>query len=99
MVSDGDVSHDPLPQLDRQQILTISRLGRFVERRTVDRAAEEALGAADLGKIRRARYERSGLVGVGLAVGAALVAVVGLSLERGKHGAEQAKTNAHTNHA
>ena len=61
-----------------------------VDRGIIDKAAEEALDAADLGKIRRARYERAALVGIGLAVGAALVAVVGLSLERGERGAPPA---------
>ncbi len=57
-----------------------------VDSRIIDKAAEEALDAADFGKIRRARYERAVLVGVGLAVGATLAGVVGLSLERGERG-------------
>src|SRR5512144_1777363 len=56
----------------------------------IDKAAEEVLDAVDFGKIRRARYERAALVGIGLAVGATLVGVVGLSLERGDRGAPQA---------
>ena len=70
-----------------------------VERRIIDKAAEEALDAADLGKIRRTRYERAALVGVGLAVGAALVAVVGLSLERGERGAAPAPLTANASPA
>ncbi|MGB2819170.1 MAG: AAA family ATPase [Burkholderiaceae bacterium] len=49
----------------------------------LDKAAEEVLDAGDFGQIRRARYERPALVGLGLVVGAVLVAVIGLSLDRG----------------
>jgi general secretion pathway protein A len=62
-----------------------------VDRHIIDKAAEEALDAADFGKIRRARYERAALVGIGLAVGATLVGMVGLSLERGERGAPRAE--------
>ena len=61
-----------------------------VDRRIIDKAAAEALDAADLSKIRRARYERAALVGIGLAVGATLVGVVGLSRERGERSAPPA---------
>ena len=54
-----------------------------VDSAILDKAAEEVLEAGDFGQIRRARYERPALVGLGLAVGAALVAVIGLTLERG----------------
>jgi general secretion pathway protein A len=53
-----------------------------VDGEILDKAAEEVLDAADFGQIRRARYERAVLVGIGLAVGAALAAAVGISLER-----------------
>ena len=49
----------------------------------LDKAAEEVLDAADLGQIRRSRYERAALVGVGLVVGAVLAGAVGLALDRG----------------
>jgi len=65
-----------------------------VDRRIIDKAAAEALDAADLGKIRRARYERAALVGIGLAVGATLVGVVGLSLERGGASRTELAANA-----
>jgi general secretion pathway protein A len=65
-----------------------------VDRRIIDKAAEEALDAADFGKIRRARYERAALVGIGLAVGATLVGVAGLSLERGERGAPRGELAA-----
>src|SRR5512147_2556648 len=55
-----------------------------VNSRIIDKAAEEVLDAADFGQIRRARYEHAALVGIGLAVGATLVAVAGLSLDRGE---------------
>jgi len=55
-----------------------------VDRRIIDKAAEEVLDAADLGQIRRARFERAALVGIGLAVGATLVGVAGLWLNRGE---------------
>jgi general secretion pathway protein A len=59
----------------------------IVDSRIVDKAAEEVLDAADFSQARRARYERAALVGIGLAVGATLVGVVGFSLERGDGGA------------
>ena len=70
-----------------------------VDRRIIDKAAEEALDAADLGKIRRARYERAALVGIGLAVGATLVGVVGLSLNRGERAAPRAELAANASPA
>jgi len=54
-----------------------------VDSGTIDKAAEEVLDTADLGRITRARYERIGLVGMGLVLGAALVGAVGLSLDSG----------------
>ena len=68
-----------------------------VDSRIIDKAAEEVLDAADFGQIRRARYERAALVGVGLAVGAALAGVVGLSLERGEGAAPPAELAADAN--
>ena len=70
-----------------------------VDRRIIDKAAAEALDAADFGKIRRARYERAALVGIGLAVGATLVGVVGLSLNRGERGAPRAELAANASPA
>jgi general secretion pathway protein A len=58
----------------------------------LDKAAEEVLDAGDFGHIRRARYERPALVGIGLAVGAALVGLIGLSLERGEPVAPRAES-------
>ncbi len=49
----------------------------------LDKAAEEVLDAGDFGDIRRARYERPALVGMGLAAGAALVGLIGFWLDRG----------------
>ncbi|MGZ8272714.1 MAG: ExeA family protein [Burkholderiaceae bacterium] len=49
----------------------------------LDKAAEEVLDAGDFGQIQRARYERPVLVGIGLAVGAALVAAIGFAPDRG----------------
>jgi general secretion pathway protein A len=65
-----------------------------VDSRILDKAAAEVLDAADYGHIRRARYERAALVGVGLAVGATLVGVVGLSLERGERSAPRGELTA-----
>jgi len=62
-----------------------------VDSRILDKAAEEVLDAADFGQIRRARYERAALVGIGLVVGALAVGVVGLSLDRGQGGAPRAE--------
>jgi general secretion pathway protein A len=61
-----------------------------VDSRILDKAAEEVLDAADFGKIRRARYERAALVGIGLVVGALVVGLVGLSLDRGVDSAPRA---------
>jgi general secretion pathway protein A len=60
----------------------------------LDKAAEEVLDAGDFGQIRRARYERPALVGLGLAVGAALVGVIGLSLQWGEPVAPRAESTA-----
>jgi general secretion pathway protein A len=65
-----------------------------VDGRILDKAAEEVLDAADFGHIRRARYERAALVGVGLVIGAALVGAIGLSLNRGEPGAQRAEPAA-----
>jgi general secretion pathway protein A len=65
----------------------------------IDKAAEEVLDAADFGQIRRARYERAALVGIGVAVGATLVGVAGLSLDRGERGAPQAELTANASPA
>jgi general secretion pathway protein A len=62
-----------------------------VDRRIIDKAAEEVLDATDLGQIRRARFERAALVGIGLAVGATLVGVAGLWLNRGERAAPRAE--------
>jgi general secretion pathway protein A len=62
-----------------------------VDREILDKAAEEALDAADFSQARRTRYERAALVGLGLAVGATLVGVVGLSLDRGDRKAPRAE--------
>jgi len=70
-----------------------------VDRRIIDKAAEEALDAVDLGKIRRARFERASLVGMGLVVGAVLVGVVGLSLNRGERGAPRTELAANASPA
>jgi general secretion pathway protein A len=67
-----------------------------VDRRIIDEAAQEVLDAADFGTVRRARYERMALVGVGLAVGATLVGVVGLSRDRGEPAAPRAEIAADT---
>jgi general secretion pathway protein A len=61
-----------------------------VDRRIIDEAAREVLDAEDLGKTRRARYERAALVGIGLAVGATLVGAGGLWLSRGERTAPRA---------
>jgi general secretion pathway protein A len=60
----------------------------------LDKAAEEVLDAGDFGQIRRARYERPALVGLGLAVGAALVGVIGLSLQWGEPVAPRTESTA-----
>ena len=60
----------------------------------LDKAAEEVLDAGDFGQIRRARYERPALVGLGLAVGAALVGVIGLSLQWGEPVTPRAESTA-----
>jgi general secretion pathway protein A len=65
-----------------------------VDRRIIDEAAREVLDAADFSKVRRARYERMALVGVGLAVGATLVGVAGRSLDRGEAAAPPAEVTA-----
>ena len=65
-----------------------------VDSEILDKAAEEVLDAADFGQIRRARYERVVLVGVGLAVGAVLAAAVGFSLERNAPRSEAAADTA-----
>lgn len=65
-----------------------------VDRRIIDKAAEEALDAVDLGKIRRARFERASLVGIGLVAGAVLVGAVGLSLNRGDRAAPRTEQAA-----
>jgi general secretion pathway protein A len=70
-----------------------------VDRRIIDKAAEEVLDAADFGQIRRARYERAVLVGIGLAVGATLVGVAGLWLNRGERAAPTAELVANASPA
>ena len=70
-----------------------------VDSRIIDKAAEEALDAVDLGKIRRARFERAALVGIGLAVGATLVGVVGLAMNRDERTAPRAELAANANPA
>jgi len=62
-----------------------------VDGRIIDKAAKEALDAVDLRKVRRARFERASLVGIGLVVGAAAVAAVGLSWNRGERAAPRAE--------
>ncbi|MDH4113951.1 MAG: AAA family ATPase [Burkholderiaceae bacterium] len=62
----------------------------MVDGRILDKAAEEVLDAADFGRIRRARYERVALVGIGLAVGATLVGAAGLLMQLGERGAPRA---------
>jgi general secretion pathway protein A len=57
----------------------------------LDKAAAEVLDATDFGEARRPRFNRAALVGIGLAAGAALVAAVGLSLERGDRGGSAAE--------
>ena len=70
-----------------------------VDTRIIEKAAEEALDAVDLGKIRRARYERAALVGIGLAVGATLVGVLGLAMNRDERTAPRAELAASANAA
>jgi general secretion pathway protein A len=68
----------------------------IVDSDILDKAAEEVLDAADFSHVRRVRYERAALVGIGLAVGAAVVGVVGFSLERGDGGARAEQLAAAT---
>jgi general secretion pathway protein A len=70
-----------------------------VDRRIIDKAAEEVLDAADLGKIRRARFERAALVGIGLVVGATLVGAAGLWLNRDERVMPQAELVANASPA
>lgn len=70
-----------------------------VDRSTIDKAAEEALDAVDLGKIRRARFERASLVGMGLVAGAVLVGVIGLLLNRGERAAPRTELAANASPA
>jgi general secretion pathway protein A len=61
---------------------------------TIDAAAQEVLDAADFRKIRHARFERAALVGIGLAVGATLVGVAGVALNRGERAEASAEPAA-----
>lgn len=62
----------------------------------LDKAAAEVLDATDFGQARGPRFNRAALVGIGVAAGAALVAVVGLSLERGDRGGAAAERTTGT---
>jgi general secretion pathway protein A len=70
-----------------------------VDREIIDKAALEVLDATDFGKIRRARFERAALVGIGLAVGATLVGVAGLSMNRGERSAPRPELAANASPA
>jgi len=61
---------------------------------TIDAAAREVLDATDFRKIRHARFERAALVGIGLAVGATLVGVAGVALNRGERAEPSAEPAA-----
>jgi general secretion pathway protein A len=67
-----------------------------VDSEILDKAAAEVLDATDFGEARRPRFNRAAFVGIGLAAGAALVAVVGLSLERGDGGGSAAQRTVET---
>ena len=68
---------------DRALLGAYANSKAVVDSQILDKAAEEVLDAADFGKIRRARYERVALVGIGLVAGALVAGVVALSLDRG----------------
>jgi general secretion pathway protein A len=66
-----------------------------VDPRTIDKAAQEVFDESDLSAISRSRYERPALLGLGLALGAALVGALTLVLDRAERGtipAEMAAT-------
>ena len=84
---------------DRALLGAYANSKAVVDSHILDKAAEEVLDAADFGQVRRARYERAALVGIGLAVGAMLVGGIGLFLERGKASAPLAEFAADTRSA
>ena len=65
-----------------------------VDTRTVDKAAQEVFDEVDLAAIKRAGYERPALLGLGLALGAALVGALTLALNRGERGMTAAEITA-----
>ncbi len=65
-----------------------------VDPRTIDKAAQEVFDESDLSAIRRSRYERPALLGLGLALGAALVGALTLVLDRAERGTTPAEIAA-----
>ncbi len=65
-----------------------------VEPRTVEKAAQEVLDQPDFAAIKRTSYERVLLLGLGLAIGAALVGALGFMLDYRERGATPADVAA-----